>query len=129
MSGGERSSARRITVQEALRQVRHEVRLLNATRTILEEVRAALAAPSPEDLAQMERGDRPVSAEAHLLGVLQEAIGELEEVEENLRFGVRAKTLSRLEGDWRRGKLPQECDLQWIRAALERTQRLGGMST
>src|SRR5687768_6241548 len=100
MSGGERSSASRMTVKEAVRQVRREVRQLRTTRTILAQVQAALAAPSPEELAAMAKGERPLSAEAHLLGVLQAAAAELEDVENDLRLNVSAWGLARLEKSW-----------------------------
>ncbi len=119
MSGGERSSASRMTVEEAVRQVRREARQLRITRTILEQVQAAIPAPSPEELAEMERGERVLSAEAHLLGALQAATAELENVENDLRLNAGAWALSRLERDWRRGVLPDE-ELRWVRSALSR---------
>ena len=66
----------------------------------------------------MERGERPLSAEAYLLGVLRAAASALENVENDLRLGVGTKALSRLEKDWQRGELPDERDLRLIRAAL-----------
>jgi hypothetical protein len=117
MSGGERPSDSRMTAK-AVWQVRHEAGRLRTVRTVLEQVQAAIAAPSPQELAQMARGERPLSAEAHLLGVLRAAIAELENVEDDLRLGVGAKTLSRLEKNWQRGDLPDERDLRLIRAAL-----------
>ncbi len=116
MSGDERTSASPMTVKEAVRRARREAGRLRDARTVLERLRAALPAPSPEELAQVERGECPPSAEAYLLGVLQAAISELEDVEEDLRYAVAAKTLSRLERDWRRGALTNE--LPWIRSAL-----------
>lgn len=68
----------------------------------------------------MERGERPVSAEAHLLGVLEEAIGGLENVENGLRFTLSAKALWDLEKDWQRGNLPNKRDLRLIRSASSR---------
>jgi hypothetical protein len=118
MSGGERSSASRMTAEEAVWRVRHEAGRLRAVRTVLEQMQAAIAAPSPQELAQMARGERPLSAEAHLLGVLRAAAAALDNVEADLRLGVGTKTLSRLEKDWERGDLPNELDLRLIRAAL-----------
>src|SRR6185295_7308005 len=99
MSGNERTSASPMTVKEAVRQARREAGRLREARTVLERVQAAVTAPSPEELAEMERGERPVSAEAHLLGVLEEAIGGLENVENDLRFTLSAKALWDLEKD------------------------------
>jgi hypothetical protein len=120
MSGGERSSASPMTVEEAVRQARREARQMRVTRMILEQMQAAIPAPSPEELAEMERGVRPVSAEAHLLGVLEEAIGGLENVENGLRFTLSAKALWDLEKDWQRGNLPNQRDLKLIRSAASR---------
>ena len=119
MSGGESSSAGRMTVEEAVQRVRREARQLRITRMVLEQVQAAIAAPSPEELAEMERGERVLSAEAHLLGALQAATSELENVENDLRLNVSAWDRSRLERDWQRGVLPNE-ELRWIRSALSR---------
>jgi hypothetical protein len=81
-------------------------------------MRAAVAAPSPEELAEMVHGLSPLSAEAHLLGVLQRAIEGLQSVEDLLRFALDAKTLWELERDWHRGHRPSETDLRLIREAL-----------
>jgi hypothetical protein len=48
--------------------------------------------------------------------IKEAAISELEDVEEDLRYAVAAKTLSRLERDWQRGAFSIE--LPWIRSAL-----------
>ena len=116
MSGGERTSASPMTVKEAVRQTRREAGRLKAVRMALKEMQAALPAPSPEELAEMERGERPVGAEAYLLGVLQAASSDWEIVERGLRYAGAAKTLSRLERDRQRGALTNE--LPWIRSAL-----------
>jgi hypothetical protein len=118
MSDEEDSSASQMTVKQAVQQVRREAVRLRAVRTVLEQVQAAIPAPSPEELAAMAKGERPVSPEAHLLGVLQAAIVELENVEEDLRYAVSTKALSRLDKHWQRGDLPNELDLRRMRAAL-----------
>jgi len=107
-----------MTGEEAVRQVRREAGRLRAVRTVLEQVQADLPAPSPEELAEMANGERPVSAEAHLLGILQAAIRELENAEDDLRYAVSTRALSRLQKDWQRGDLPDELDLRRMRAAL-----------
>ena len=107
-----------LTVEEAIRQVRREAGRLRAVRTVLEQVQAAIPAPSPEELVKMTRGELPLSAEAHLLGVLFATTSALENVENDLRYDVSAKALSRLEKDWQRGDLPNELDLRRIRSAL-----------
>jgi hypothetical protein len=107
-----------MTVEEAVRQVRREAGRLRAVWTALERAQADLPAPSMEELAEMEKGVRAVSPEAHLLGVLQAATSQLESVEDDLRYAVSTKGLSRLEKDWQRGDLPDELDLRRIRAAV-----------
>jgi hypothetical protein len=118
MSGGERSSESRMTANEAVRQIRREAVRLRAARAALERVQGAIAAPSLQELTEMERGERPVTFEAHLLGALQAVIGGLENVEDELRIALARKTLSRLERDWQRLDLPNERDLRLIRAAV-----------
>ncbi len=127
MSGGERSADSPMTAEEAVWRVQREANRLRAVRTALEQVQAAIAAPRPEELAEMASGERPLNAEAHLLGVLRAAVGQLDDVEADLRFGVATKSLVRLERDWERGELPGETDLRRIRAVLsERKVREGG---
>jgi hypothetical protein len=111
------------TVKEAIREVRREAGRLRAVRRVLEQMQAAVAAPSPEELAEMAKGVRPLSAEAHLLGVLEEAIAGLENVENGLRLNLDAKALWQLEKDWQRGNLPAERDLRLIQAALSARAR------
>jgi len=111
MSGGQSK-----TVKEAVRQIQREAGRLRETRTVLKRLQAVLAAPSPEELTAMERGERPVTAEAYLLGVLQAAASRLEDIENDLRLAARSKTLARLEKGWQRGNLAAE--LEWIRTAL-----------
>jgi hypothetical protein len=108
-----------VTVAEACRQIRRAARRLAEARTGLEQVQAAVAAPLPEELEQMAAGSRPVSAEAHLLGMLQAAIVEVENVEEDLRFAAAKNTLRRLEKDWKKGRRPEARELRRIRSALE----------
>ncbi len=105
-------------MKETIQQVRREARRMRDVRRALEGLRAAVAAPSPEELAEMAKGRRPLSAEAHLLGVLQRAINELQNVEDLLRFALDAKALWELERDWHRGRRPAESDLRLIREAL-----------
>jgi hypothetical protein len=118
-----------MTVEEAVLQVQREAGRLRATRRVLEQVLAAIAAPSPEELAAMANGERPLSAEAHLLGILQAATAQLENVENDLRLNVSAWDLSRLERSWRRGELPDRQELQWIRSALNERNAKEGSST
>ena len=107
-----------MTVEEVVEQLHREAGRLRAVRTALERMQADIPAPSPEELAEMERGERPVSVEAHLLGVLQAVISALENAEDDLRFAVSTKGLSRLEKDWQQGKRPDKLDLRRIRAAV-----------
>jgi hypothetical protein len=111
-----------MTVEEPVRRIRREAGRLRAVRTALEQAQAAIPAPSLEELAEMEKGERPVSAEAHLLGVLQAATCELENAEDDLRYAVSTKALSRLETAWQRGDLPNALDLRRIRSALSARQ-------
>ncbi len=111
MSGG-------APVQEAIRQVRREARRLREVRKALEGMQAAVAAPSPQELTEMAHGLSPLSAEAHLLGVLQRAINALKNVEADLRFDLDAKALWKLEKDWQQGHRRAETDLKLIREAL-----------
>jgi len=113
MSGGQRK-----TVEEAVRQIRRVAGQLRETRTVLDRLQAVLPAPSPEELTAMERGERPITAEAYLLGVLQGATSKLEDVENDLRLAVGAKALARLEKDWQRGRLADE--REWIQSRCAR---------
>jgi hypothetical protein len=108
-----------MTVEEAIRRIRREAGRLADVRTVLEQVQAALAAPLPEEVEEMAAGNRPVSAEAHLLGALQAAIVDVENVEEDLRFAVSRDALRRLEEDWKRGRRPDSRDLRRLRSALD----------
>jgi hypothetical protein len=105
-------------VKEAIRQVRREAGRLRAVRKALRQVQAAVEAPAPEELVEMTKGARPLSAEAHLLGVLEEAIEGLEDLEGGLRLNLDAKTLWQLTKDWQRGSLPAQFDLRLIQRAL-----------
>jgi len=108
-----------MTVAEAVRQIRREAGAVGKARQALERVQAAIAAPLPEEVAAMAEGSRPVSAEAHLIGILQAAIVELENVEEDLRYLVGKDALRRLEEDWKRGSRPNRREIRCLQAALE----------
>jgi len=108
-----------MTVDEAVRQIRRENGRLKEVRSALERVQAAVAAPLPDEVQQMAEGARPVSAEAHLLGVLQAALVDLEDVGEDLRYAVSKDALLGLEEAWKKGRRPDAIALRRMRAALE----------
>jgi len=108
-----------LTVEEAVRKIRSQAGEVGKARQALELVQAAITAPLPEEVAAIAEGDRPVSAEAHLIGILQAAIVELENVEEDLRYAVLKDTLRRLEEDWKRGSRPSRLEIRCLQAALE----------
>jgi hypothetical protein len=107
-----------LTVDEVVRKIRRGAGQLRETQQILEQVQRAIAAPSAEEVREMADGARPLSFEAHLLGVLQDAIRALENVETDLRFAAAKKTRQRLEREWKRGKRPHELEIRSIEAAL-----------
>jgi hypothetical protein len=87
-------------------------------RIALEQVQRALPAPSVEEVREMADGTRPLSAEVHLIGALQDALRALENVETDLQFAAAKRTRLRLEAEWKRGKLPHELEIRSIEAAL-----------
>lgn len=108
-----------MTVKEAVLQIRREAGRLGRARRVLEQVQVAIEAPSPDEVARMAEGERPVSAEAHLIGALQRARIDLEDLEEGLRYAVLKETRLRLDEDCNRGIRPSETELRRIRAGLE----------
>lgn len=76
-----------MTIEEAVRQIRREAGRLGSAVKVLEQIQRAIEAPAEEEVRQMEAGARPLSAEAHLMGVLLEALRGLENVESDLRCG------------------------------------------
>jgi hypothetical protein len=107
-----------MTVEEAVRQIRRGAGRLRETQKILEQVQRAIAAPSAQEVREMADGTHPLSAEAHLLGVIQDALRALENVETDLRFAAAKRTRQRLEREWKRGKLPHGLEIRSIEAAL-----------
>jgi hypothetical protein len=94
-----------VTVEEAVRQIRRGARRLRETQQLLEGVQRAIAAPSAQEVREMAAGSRALSAEAHLIGALQDALRELENVETDLRCAAEKRTKLRLEKAWKRGNL------------------------
>jgi hypothetical protein len=107
-----------VTVEEVIRRVRRGAGQLRETQKIFEQVQRAIAVPSAEEVLEMAEGTRPLSFEAHLLGVLQDAIRALENVDTDLQFAAKKRTGQRLEAEWKRGKLPHEQEIRSIQAAL-----------
>ena len=108
-----------MTVDEAIRQIRREAGRLGRTARVLEQIQRAIEPPSAAEVGQMAAGRRPLTAEAHLLGVLQDALRAVENLESDLRYAARKKTLQGLEEEWRKHGRPSEAEMRSIQAALE----------
>lgn len=105
-------------VKETARKIRRAARRLRQEKKELEELQAAIAAPSAAELEAMAQGERAVTSEAHLIGVLEASICEVENLQWDLRYGVSKRGLRQLEKDWQQGKRPHAEVMQRIRMAL-----------
>ena len=62
----------------------------------LEALQARIPAPSSEEIAAILAGDRPLSPEAHAIGLLQRTIMSFENGIWDLRTGLEEETLAQL---------------------------------
>ena len=108
-----------MTVAEAIRQIRREAGRLSTTAKVLEQVQRDLAAPSADAIREIAAGGHPLTAEARLVAVLQEARRGLDNLESDLRYATSKRMLRRLDEDRKTGTRPTEAELRLISEALE----------
>lgn len=79
-----------------LRVLRRQIETLDVMVEVFQEGQALVPPPTPEELAGMRRGERPLTREAYLIGLYQRAIVAAEDLAADLRTAIEETTLKKI---------------------------------
>jgi len=84
------------TLPELLKVLRRQIETLDVMVEVYQEGQTLVPVPTPEEVAAIRRGERPLTREAYLIGLYQRAMVAAEDLAADLRTAIEEKTLKKV---------------------------------